>query len=188
MLRWLAGGVRNNQATAVLDGLELLDGDKLKPHSSRYAKVVLEKLEAKPPGQVVNRKELITVKNDVERECKYQLEPEFLLIVLASLVQNGNITLSVAGKKLDAANLGEATKTPVDQLVGFKHVEKPKGLPLAELVALFELLGLAEGLIRNEATHDEAVKQLRTKANDLTERVVTVTQHVQTGLPCWGAN
>ena len=30
----------------------------------------------KPPGQVVNRKELITVKNDVERECQFQLEPE----------------------------------------------------------------------------------------------------------------
>jgi hypothetical protein len=75
----------------------------------------------------------------------------------------------------------------VDQLVAFKHVEKPKGLPLAELVALFELLGLAEGLIRNENTHDEAVKQLRSKANELTEKVVTVVQHVQTGLPCWGS-
>ena len=71
--------------------------------------------------------------------------------------------------------------------MAFKHVEKPKGLPLAELVALFELLGLAEGLIRNENTHDEAVKQLRSKANELTEKVVTVAQHVQTGLPCWGS-
>ncbi|MCY3016303.1 MAG: DUF6079 family protein [Planctomycetota bacterium] len=187
VLRWLAGGVKNNQATAVLDGLELLDGDKLKPHLSRYAKVVLEKLEAKPPGQVVNRKELVTAKNDVERESQYQLEPEFLLVVLASLVQNGNITLSVAGKKFDAANVGEAAKTPVDQLVAFKHVEKPKGLPLAELVEMFGLVGLNEGLIRNENTHEEAVKQLRTKANELTERVVTVAQHVQTGLPCWGS-
>lgn len=187
VIRWLAGGVKNNLATAVLDGLELLDGEKLKPHLSRYAKVVLEKLEAKPSGQVVNRKELITVKNDVERESRYQLEPEFLLIVLASLVQNGNITLSVAGKKLDAANLNEAMKTPLDQLVAFKHVEKPKGLPLAELVALFEMFGLAEGLIRNENTHEEAVKQLRSKANELTERVVTVAQHVQTGLPCWSS-
>ena len=187
VLRWLGGGVKNNLATAVLDGLELLDGDKLKPYQSRYAKVVLEKLEEKPPGQVVNRKELVAVKNDVERECRYQLEPEFLLIVLASLVQNGNITLSIAGKKLDAANLGDATKMPLDQLVAFKHVEKPKGLPLAELVALFELVGLAEGLIRNENTHDEAVKQLRTRANELTERVVTVAQLVQSGLPCWGS-
>lgn len=187
VIRWLAGGIRNSLATAVLDGLELLDGDKLKPHQSRYARVVLEKLEGKPPAQVVNRKELITVKNDVERETRYQLEPEFLLIVLASLVQNGNINLSLTGKKLDAANLSEATKMPLDTLLAFKHIERPKGLPLAELVALFDLLGLAEGLIRNENTHDEAVKQLRAKANELTDRVVTVAQYVQSGLPCWGS-
>jgi hypothetical protein len=75
VLRWLAGGVKNSLAIAILDGLELLDGDKLKPHQSRYAKVVLEKLEGKPPGQVVNRKELITVKNDVERECQSRSAP-----------------------------------------------------------------------------------------------------------------
>jgi hypothetical protein len=187
VIRWLAGGVKNNLATAVLDGLELLDSDKLKPNQSRYAKVVLEKLASKPPGQVVNRKELMTMKNDVEREIAYQLEPEFLVIVLAALVQNGNITLSLTGKKLDAANLSEASKVPLDQLLAFKHVEKPKGLPLAELVALFELLGLAEGLIRNENTHEEAVKQLRAKASELTEKVVTVAQYIQTGLPCWGS-
>jgi len=59
--------------------------------------------------------------------------------------------------------------------VAFKHVEKPKGLPLAELVAR-SAAGLAkEGLIRNENTHDEAVRQLRSKANELTEKVVTIT-------------
>jgi len=185
VIRWLAGGVKNNLANAVLDGMELLDGDRLKPHQSRYAKVVLGKLESKPPGQVVNRKEMLTVKNDVERENQFQLEPELLLVVLLSLVQNGNITLSLAGKRLDAANLNEASKIGLDQLLAFKHVEKPKGLPLAELVALFDLLGLAEGLVRNPDTHEEAVKQLRSKANELTEKVVTVAQHVQTGLPCW---
>ncbi len=50
----------------------------------------------------------------MEIESQYQLEPEFLLVVLPSLVQNGNITLSLTGKKLDAANINEATKTPLD--------------------------------------------------------------------------
>jgi hypothetical protein len=185
-IRWLVGGVKNDLATAVLDGLELLDGDKLKPHQSRYAKVVLEKLENKPPGHVVNRKELLTLKNGVERETRYQLEPEFLLIIIAALVQSGNATLSLTGRKLDAANLSEASKIPLDQLVAFKHIERPKGLPLAELVALFTLLDLAEGLVRNENTHDEAVKQLRSRVDELAETVVTVAQYVQSGLPCWG--
>jgi len=187
VLRWLAGGVRNNLAAAVLDGLELLDGDKLKPHNSRYARVILEKLEGKAPGQVVNRKELIVAKNDVEREARYQLEPEFLLIILAALVHNGNITLSVAGRKLDAANLNEATRLPLDQLLGFKHIERPRGLPLAELVALCELLSLPEGLIRDENAHETAIKQLRSRATETIEKLVTVTQHLQSGLPCWGS-
>ena len=118
VIRWLAGGVKNNLASAVLDGLELLDGDRLKPYQSRYAKVVLDKLGGKPPGQVVNRKELIVVKSDVERESQYQLEPELLLVVLLALVQNGNITLSLAGKKLDAGNLNEATKISVGSSFG----------------------------------------------------------------------
>jgi hypothetical protein len=187
-IRFLAGGVKNQLARDVLDGLELLDADKLKPHNSRYAKVVLSKLDGKPPGQVVNRKELITVKNDVEIESKYQLEPEFLLISLLALVQNGSITLSVAGRKLDAGNISEASKMSLETLLQFKHIEKPKGLPLAELVALFELLGLSEGLIRNPDAHEEAVKELKIKSGDLTERVVTAAQHVQTGLPCWGSD
>ncbi|MFI5457417.1 MAG: DUF6079 family protein [Isosphaerales bacterium] len=187
VIRWLAGGVKNQLATAVLDGLELLDGDKLRPQNSRYAKAVLTKLGGKPPGQVVNRKELISAKDDVEIEAQYQIEPELLLIVLLALVQNGNIALAVTGKRLDAGNLNEASKLSVETLLQFKHIEKPKGLPLAELVALFELLGLSEGLIRNPETHEDAVKELKVKANKLIEEVVTTVQQVQTGLPCWGS-
>ena len=187
VIRWLAGGVKNQLATAVLDGLELLDGDKLRPQNSRYAKAVLTKLDGKPPGQVVNRKELLSVKNDVEIESQYQIEPELLLVVLLALVQNGNISLSLTGKKLDAANINEASKISVDTLLQFKHIEKPKGVPLAELVALFELVGLSEGLIRDANAHEQAVIQLRARANELTEEVVTTTQQVQTGLPCWGS-
>ena len=187
VIRWLAGGVKNQLATAVLDGLELLDGDKLRPQNSRYATSVLTKLDAKPPGQVVNRKELISVKHDVEIESQYQIEPELLLVVLLALVQNGNISLSLTGKKLDAANINEASKISVDTLLQFKHIEKPKGVPLAELVALFELVGLSEGLIRDANAHEQAVIQLRARANELTEEVVTTTQQVQTGLPCWGS-
>lgn len=186
VLRWLAGGVRNQQATAVLDGLELLDGDKLKPGQSRYAQAVVNQLTAKPLGQVVNRQELVVKENDVEREAHYRLELEFLLIILAALAHGGQLTLSVTGKKLDAGNLSELIKIPLDQLLAFKHIEKPKGLPLAELVALFDLLKLNDGLIRDENSHEEAVKQLRLTANALINRLVTTGQVVQTGLPCWG--
>ena len=58
-LRWIAGGVKSKQGAAILDALELLDGETLKPRNSRYGKSVLDALSQKGQGQVLNRSELI---------------------------------------------------------------------------------------------------------------------------------
>ena len=56
-LRAIAGMNRTKQATAVLDALELLDGEKIAPYKSKYAKFILDVLKAKGHGQVVARSE-----------------------------------------------------------------------------------------------------------------------------------
>ena len=58
-LRAIAGQNRTKQATAVLDALGLLDGERLDPHLSKYAKYILDVMKKKGAGQVVNRSELI---------------------------------------------------------------------------------------------------------------------------------
>ena len=58
-LRAIAGQNRTKQAVAVLDALELLDGERLDPYRSKYANYLLEVAKKKGPGQVVNRAELI---------------------------------------------------------------------------------------------------------------------------------
>ena len=50
-LRWLKGAMKTQQGTAVLDALELLDGNKLVPYDSRYANSILELLKKKGYGQ-----------------------------------------------------------------------------------------------------------------------------------------
>lgn len=187
-IRSLAGGLRTNLATAVLDGLELLDDDKIRPHESRYGKSIIKKLEAKPQGQVLNRNEILEEKHaDVELEIDYQLEPELLVLVLLSLVHSGDITLRLVGKQqIDAASLGDSGKKPVEEFCKFRHVERPKDIPLSALVSLFELVGLSEGLIRNPDTREEAIKQLHEKSGGIVKRVVIAKQHAQSGLPCWG--
>ncbi len=187
-IRYLSGGLRTNTATALLDGLELLDNEKIRPHESRYAKTVLNKLQAKPSGQVLNRNEILVEKHSgVEVEIDYKLEPELLVIVLLGLVHSGDIVVSLVGKKkIDAATLTESGKTPVEEFCKFRHVERPKDIPLSSLVALFELVGLSEGLIRNPETRDEAIKQLHEKTGGIVKRVVLAKQHAQSGMPCWG--
>ena len=186
-IRVVSGGLSTHLAKAVLDGLELLDEEKIRPHSSQYAKAVVKKLNAKPVGQVVNRKELIVQENGVEVEADFKLEPELLVIVLLALAHSGDLAVSLAGnKKLDAASLSDADHIGLEDLCKFKHIERPKDIPLSALVALFELLGLTEGLIRNPETREEAIIQLRDKSSALVKRIVLAKQQAQSGLPCWG--
>ena len=65
-LRAPAGGTRTKDAAAVLDALELLDGDRVDTAKSRYALEVLTRLKAKGHGQVLNRSELLSGTSDVE--------------------------------------------------------------------------------------------------------------------------
>lgn len=185
-LRWISGGVKSKQGAAVLDALQLLDGEVLKPRESRYAKAILAVLGKKPQGQVVNRSELVHDETGLEYWTAFRLEPEFLVVVLAALVQSGDIVLSIAGKKLDASSLEHLVKLGVDDLVDFKHVERPKGLPLAPLQELFQLLGLAPGLVVNQNTREKAVHELGVSVAHHVERAVVAQQQLQSGLSFWG--
>ena len=184
-VRCIAGGVKSKQATAVLDALELLDGDQLKPRASRYAKQVLDLLGKKPQGQVLNRAELIQDDSGVEYWTRFRIEPEFLAVVLASLVYSGDLVQSVPGRKLDAGSIDELAKIGIDDLVNFKHVERPRDLPLAPLQELLDILGINKALMVNADTREVALQQLQGEVRNRVARVVTAQQAVQNGLTFW---
>ena len=186
-LRWLAGGVKSNQGTAVLEALELLDGDQLSPRKSRYAKHVLEMLHGKPQGKVLNRSELVQEDAGIAYWKRFRLEPEFLTVVLAALVHSGALVLSLPGRKLDAADVNQFSRIPVNEFVAFKHVERPKGFPLETLRQLFVDLDLAEGLLVNEGKREEAVKSLQLEVNKRLEQTVKAQETLKNGLVFWGS-
>ncbi len=178
-LRWIAGSVKSKAGTGVLDALELLDGDRLKPRNSRYAKHVLDLLSQKGQGQVVNRSELISDVAGVEYWARFRVEPEFLAVVLAALVHSGDVVLSITGRKLDAAAVDQFAKIGISDLVCFKHLESPRDLPLGPLQELFDLLAVPKGLVVNPAKRDEAVTQLQGRVAERVNK--TVIAHSQVG-------
>ncbi len=188
-LRWLKGGVQSKQAAAILDALELLDGDQIKPQRSRYAVHFLDLLSKKGQGQVLSRNEIIHEVLGVEYDRKFRLEPEWVVVLLATLVYTGDITLSLPGKKFDANGLDQLASTPIDDLVNFKHVERPKEWNLPALKALFELLGLAPGLaVQVTQGDDGSVQQLQIEVSKRVDRIVAARQQVEGGLPFWNKN
>lgn len=190
-LRFIAGQTRTKQGTAVLDALELLDGDRLDPYRSKYAKHILEILKKKGQGQVVNRSELIQDVLGVEYLApqSLRLEPEWAAIVLAALVYSGELVLAIPGNKFDAASIPQLAATSIEDLTHFKHIERPKGWNLQALKTLFELLGLTPGMAQLVTQGaEEPVQQLQKAIAQVVEKLVVVQQNLQGGLMFWGRN
>ena len=188
-LRALAGGTRTKDAVVILDGLEMLDGDRIDPTQSRYAQDVLARLKAKGHGQVLNRGELLSGDADVEyfAPVKYRMESDLLVTVLGGLVYSGDIVLAITGDKIDSSKITLLAERPLDDLGHFKHVEAPKEINVAVLRSLFQLLELPPGLAQ-QATQgsDEPVKALQEEVNKLTKRVLGATTDMANRLSFWG--
>ena len=190
-LRWIAGSAKTQQAAKILDALALLDGDRLDPTHSKYAQHIVESLRKKGGGQVLNRAELIDTVQDVEylAPATFRLEPEWLVVLLASLVYSGELVLAVPGKKLDATDVAVLAATPVDELSNFKHVERPKEWNIPALSAVFETVGLTPGMAQLVTQgKDEPVQELQKAVTSFVTRVVTAQQAIREGLHFWGRN
>jgi len=189
LVNTVAGQNRTKQATAVLDALELIDGDRLDPARSRYARHILDIAGKKGHGQVVNRSELIQDDRGVEYLApqSLRLEPEWAVVILAALIYAGEVVLSIPGKKFDATGLPQLAGTGINELVEFKHIEQPKDWNLPALKALFELLGLTPGKAQQITQgKDDPVQELQKAIIASVERLVFVQQSLQTGFFFWG--
>ncbi len=183
-LRWIAGSSQTAQGGKILDALELLDGDRLETSRSRYAKHILDLLGKKGQGQVLNRGEIIDTVQDVEFMApgKYRLDPEWVVVLLAALVYSGDLVLAIPGKKFDATDVSVLAARSVEDLVNFKHVERPKEWNLPALKATFELLGLTPGMAQLVTQgKEEPVQQLQKAVTQRVEKLVLAQQALATG-------
>jgi hypothetical protein len=187
-LRAIAGQNRTRQATAVLDALELLDGERLDPYHSKYATYIVDLLKKKGHGQVLNRSEVIQNVLGVEYLApqSLRLEPEWAVVVFAALVYAGDLGLAIPGKTFDATGLSQLAATNVKDLTQFKHIEPPKDWNVPALKALFELLALAPGLAQDITQGKSGpVQQLQQAVAKTVEKLVLTQRLVQTGVPFW---
>jgi hypothetical protein len=190
-IRFLAGRGRTNLALAVLQGLELLDEQgALRPYGSRYARHYLDLLQNKPAGQVVNRGELIEQVSGglepIEKDLSFGLEPEWVAVVLLALVYNGDVVLNLDGQvKLDASNVERAAARVMADLTDFRFYSRPRTLPLNLWTTIFEGLGLAPGLVRDENTRAQAVRDLQATVGAELERAATTQGRLAQGLRLW---
>ena len=188
-LRAIGGQNRTKQATAVLDALELLDGEKIEPYKSKYTRFILDVVKAKGHGQVVNRNEIIQDDHGLEymNPGGSRLEPEWVTVLIAALVYSGDIVLSIPGSKFDATGLQQLAATGMDELIRFKHLEQPKEWNIPALKAMFELLGMTPGMAQLVTRgKEEPIQDLQQAVGKIVKRIVMTQQTLREGLSFWG--
>jgi energy-coupling factor transporter ATP-binding protein EcfA2 len=186
-LRAIAGGTRTKQATDVLQALELMDGERIDPRNSRYARHILSILEEKS-GQVINRSELIEDVYGVDYFAPnlFRLEPEWLIVVIVALVYSGHLVLVTSRQKIDATQLAMLPQLSDEELLSFRHVAPPKDWNLLAMQALMELLGLAPGLAVGITQRDnQAVQQVQAKIDTMLSDLVKGLEYLKGGLHFW---
>ncbi len=178
-------GLRTQRGIAVLDGLELLEGDTISPDKSKYARYLLKLLQKRGEGQVLNRSDIISNVRGIEFDEKFHVEPELVMVVLAALVYHGDLVIAYPGKKIDPTMLDDLAKMNHDDLIAFKHLEQPRSTPIETLAELFTMLSLTPGLIKNPDTQNEAIKALQTEVTRRLEQLVEIQQKLQNRLTLW---
>lgn len=190
-LRAIAGQKRTKQAISVLDALGLLNGDRIDPSNSRYVRPILEAVQAKGHGQVVNSDEIIKDDHGLEfmDPASSRLEPEWVVVLLASLVWSGDIVLAIPGRKFEATDLAPLAATSFDELIRFKHLEQPKEWNLAALKELFQIMELSPGMAQLVAQRqDDPVRSLQNAIQKQIRRLVEAQQMLQEGISFWGVH
>lgn len=186
-LKWLATPTKSALGGAVLEGLRLVENGQVRTANSPYARALLNLLKERGPGKVVNRSEIVTELNQQELWQPFRLEPEFLAVVLGALIYTGEIVVGLphGQKKLDSGEIERLARMQASELAAFTHIELPRSVPVTELRALFELLGLQPGLVVSETSLEQAVHELQVRVKQLAPQLAKAYSQVAVGLTFW---
>jgi hypothetical protein len=193
-LRLIGGQGGTALGRGVLAGLGLLDEeDTIRPHLSPYAQQYLELLKSKGAGKVVNRNDVIemvadSIDHPIERDRLFQIEPEWVAVILAALTYAGDIVITVdRNEMIDASSIDKLVMKPVDSITRFQHFGAPKDVPIGIWEQIFEHFGLASGTIRDSspAAREAAVKALQIEVSKRQSYLIELQTRISQGFNLW---
>jgi len=184
-LRFISTKNPSKISSSVLSSLELTNtGGNIDTSSSKYAQAIKSKLESKSTNEVLNRDEFMTRDNDQEFESEFHLENDWILIILCSMVYTGDLIIGYSGKKISAENISEINNMSYDDLLQFRHVQRPRGIPVDRLKELSTLLELPPGLFAGQNL-DRGVESLQNKITENLKSVLDLNEQISSGIRFW---
>jgi len=184
-LKGLIKGQMTGQARAILTALDLLSGEGLTIEHSSVCQNIISAISAKASGMVVNRNELVERKHERDFILGTSLEIEFLPVFFAAMIHEGIINLSLGSDRITASNLESLLSVSFNQILDFNNIKKAEEFPIIELKELFTVLKLRPGLIVQESTRKDAIKDLKERTDSLLKNCANTEQKIRTGFTLW---
>jgi hypothetical protein len=173
---------------AMLDSFGLLSGENITIQNSKYAQYYAKMLDnLASSGAVLNFSDIYEEVFQTHIDKKFSISYALLPIALLGLVYAGRAVIALKdGTILTASNLDAIPRMGVSDIQWFKHISKPKDLRLGELVRLFEILELPEGLIRNEQDREKGIAMLLAKAQEIVDAAARAKTKLNGDFSLWG--
>ncbi|MDE7119074.1 MAG: hypothetical protein K2O10_00525, partial [Muribaculaceae bacterium] len=131
----------NQYGEAVLAALQCIDRGEISTASSIYAQSILDRLDEKGAGKVLNRNEILSMLPNSDgriwRSSDYGVESDFEFLVLCALVVTGEIEIMMGNNtEVNASNIESIRSLDKDHYWSFEAIKRPKGLNMPLIKAL----------------------------------------------------
>ncbi|WP_413476710.1 DUF6079 family protein [Latilactobacillus fuchuensis] len=182
-------GRNSIQGESVLEGLVLLSNQKTitseSVTNSAYARWIVETLEIKGNGKVLNNDELFNINavrgvEDRRLSKSFDLEPELVVVLLGALLSTGKIEVNIDGTTYTAMDFSEFAVLSMEKLTKFSYIKKPSGLPLIEINEILNLFG-ESAPNNNEEILEGSIRRMNSKLNIFIEEVLKVKRQLSIG-------
>lgn len=152
----------------ILIPLELYKNDAIDVHNSRYASIILDKVESTikqiPISEIV----------ELFEDKPYGMQKEITLFLLAVLLRNGNIMISNKnGKTYSASDFSTLFKSGLKIFKDLKYIKQEEG-PTADAQLLFDALDLDRNLLISKKDYPLAVKSYVEKLTNIESDIVHI--------------
>jgi len=188
-IKALGGGATLKLAQVVLEALELgsfVNGRmNWTIETSQYAGYYQKLIDQLEPGKVIKRSDLLADEPGAERDQQFQLEPELLLVVLAALMRQGSLSISLQGVQISEPDLVGGTRIQLDQLLRFTSISKPKPIPEQALKELLSQFNIDPAVVQDKQALPSALNILQEAIQSELNQTVRMLENLREGPKFW---
>jgi len=188
-VRMALAQITGRQATLgkqALEALGLLDSNGAISTDANFAAHLREQLKS-ANGKVLNRSDLLVQRDrGLEFWGSWFLEPVWLIVVAAALVQRGQAEIQFGNKRIDALTTDQLVSMSVDDLEGFTQIAPPRATPVNTLREVAAIYNVNPQSIGESGLNDETLSALLQSVGVAYDQAIVARDAIAERTLLWG--